>query len=299
VPIVAALTDQTQLAARVAQRLNLPLALCPPVVFSDGEVHVALEDPFCFRGQTVIVVQSTCAPVNETTLLVPFLVHELKNAGAARVIGVIPYMGYSRQELSKATGKSGHAWVIAQMLERAGLDEIFILELHEPAFKDFFSIPVHDILLRDYIAQHIRNTISDQSLCIVAPDDGAESMATEIAKPLGVSTMVFQKERYASDKTRVIGHSGVSDGKVAIIVDDIIDTGGTAINVCDVLKREGFEKVFGYFVHPVLSGNACEKIQKSGFDTVFVSNSIPVRHTKNIDIFDVSEVIAHHVSAVL
>jgi ribose-phosphate pyrophosphokinase len=303
VAIVVALTDQTQLAARVAQQLNLPLALCPSTKFSDGEVHVALEDPSRFRGQTVVLVQSTCAPVSETTLLVPFLVHELKNAGASRVIGVIPYLGYSRQELSKATGKSGSGWVVAQMLERAGLDELFILELHEPALKDFFTIPVHDMLARDAIAQHIRSIISDlKSVCIVAPDEGAHSMATDIAKPLGASTMVFQKERYAPDKTRLIGsvgHKAASDGMIAIIVDDIIDTGGTAINVCDALKRQGFEKVFGYFVHPVLSGNACEKIEKSGFDTVFVSNSIPVRHTKNIDIVDMSALIAHHVSAVL
>ncbi len=298
--IVVALTDQTQLAARVAQQLNLPLVLCPPTKFSDGEVHVALEDPSRFRGQTVVLVQSTCAPVSETTLLVPFLVHELKNAGAVRVIGVIPYLGYSRQELSKATGKSGSGWVVAQMLERAGLDELFILELHEPALKDFFTIPVHDMLARDAIAQHIRATVPDlKSVCIVAPDEGAHSMATEIAKPLGASTMVFQKERYAQDKTRLLGHTGAGDGTIAIIVDDIIDTGGTAINVCDALKRQGFEKVFGYFVHPVLSGNASEKIEKSGFDTVFVSNSIPVRHTTNIDIVDMSALIAHHVSAVL
>ena len=298
--LVVALTDQTQLAARVAQQLNLPLTLCPPTKFSDGEVHVALEDPSRFRGQTVVLVQSTCAPVSETTLLVPFLVHELKNAGASRVIGVIPYLGYSRQELSKATGKSGSGWVVAQMLERAGLDELFILELHEPALKDFFTIPVHDMLARDAIAQHIRSTISDlKSICIVAPDEGAQSMAIDIANPLGASTMVFQKERYAQDKTRLLGHTGASDGTIAIIVDDIIDTGGTAINVCDALKRQGFEKVFGYFVPPVLSGNASEKIEKSGFDTVFVSNSIPVRHTTNIDIVDMSALIAHHVSAVL
>lgn len=297
--IVVALSDQTGLAAKVAHELGHSLAICPPTIFSDGEVYVALEDPSRFGNQTVVVVQSTCAPVNQTTLLVPFLVHELKNAGAKRVIGVIPYMGYSRQELSKQTGKSGSAWVIAQMFERAGLDELFILELHEPALKNFFSIPVHDMLLRDEISQHIRKTIPLEQLCIVAPDEGAEDMATAIAKPLGADTMIFQKERYAPDKTRLLGHDGMSNSKIAIIVDDIIDTGGTAISVCNALKQQGFEKVFGYFVHPVLSGNACEKIEKSRFDTIFVSNSIPVQHTKDIDIFDVSKVIARHISAVL
>ena len=298
--VVIALGNATQLAASIAQQLHLELALATCVTFSDGELNVKLEDASRFANEAVIVVHSTCAPVNDNVLSTAFLAHELKNAGARKVIGVLPYFGYGRQEKSRTTGKPGSAQLVAQLMENAGYDALYALELHEPIVQTFVAIPFENVLLRECIAQHIKQTFEDLSeLCIIAPDEGARNMADQIAKPLGLSTIVFQKERYASNKTRVIGQTGVCAGKVAIIVDDIIDTGGTAINVCSALKEGGFEKVIGYFVHPVLSGNACERLEESGFDKVFVSNSMPVAHTGKVSEFDVSEVIARQLKDIL
>ena len=288
--------EQTELAKKISKNLNKELQVPLFQQFADGEINIVLKDPTLFAHKVAVIIQSTGISVNEHTLAVAYCAHELKNAGAYKVIAVIPYFGYGRQERSTIPGKSGHAAVVAKLLEGAGIDEIIAVELHEPSLADLFSIPLHNIRLQDTIAQQIKQRFKFiESVCIIAPDRGAQPYVQEIAHELGLPMLVFEKERYGKDKTRIISHEGESGKKVGIIVDDIIATGGTAVEVCNMLHAQGFNAIYGYFVHPVLAGPALIRLKESHFAKIFVGNTLPLSaeacETELIESFDVSDAI--------
>ncbi len=208
----------------------------------------------------------------------------------------MPYFGYGRQEKSDIKGKPGPAQVIAHLYQGAGIDYVMMVELHTPIIQTFFVIPSYNITVNNLIAQHIHHTFGkDASVCLVAPDKGAEERVADIAQHVGCGFTVFKKERYAIDKTRIIGQTNACNAMHAIIIDDIIDTGGTAIDAADKLLQQGFSTVSGYFVHGVFSGNALEHINASAFNKVFVSNTIEHKQLdayKKVEVFDVSNQIA-------
>lgn len=288
--------EPTDLSVTIAKKLNKKLHKPLFQEFADGELNVVLEDPVLFHDKTIVIIQSTGAPVNKHMLGVAYCAQELKNAGAHKVIAVIPYFGYGRQERSTIPGKPGHAAVVAKLFEGAGIDELVAVELHDLALLDLFTIPVHNVSVQHTIAQHIRQRIkSVETSCIIAPDHGARAYVDEIGSELCVSTLTFEKERYGKDKTRVIGHEGECGKDVGVMVDDIIATGGTAINVCSMLHEHGFSTMYGYFVHPVLAGSALERIKDSHFAKIFVGNTLPLssaaQEVDHIEPFDVSDAI--------
>lgn len=287
----------TPLAEIVARHLHTNLLTAQFEKFSDSECSVTLQDPAQFHGQDVHIFQSTGMPVNDTVLGVAFLAQQLKQAGAQRVILVNPYFGYSRQDINKVTSGPGHVQIIARLFEAAGVDELVTVELHNPAIKEFFSIPVHELSLTDAIAEHIKRQFGVRNdLCLVAPDKGAHERVAKIALLVGAGVLVFSKERYAADKTRVLGVSGACMGKTALLIDDIIDTGGTAINVAAALKEMEYAQVVGYFVHPVFSGDAFDRINTSPFTQLFVSNTLPLAaENHKVAAFDISALLAEFI----
>ncbi len=296
--------QETDIARRVANQLKRDLHIVHYREFADGEVHVSLSDYEQYAGKTVVIIQSTGDPVNEHTMGVAFLAHALKNAGAAKVIAVIPYLGYARQERSAIEGKPGSVAVIAKLFESSGIDEMIVVDLHEPRAIDFFSIPVHNVAAQPVIAQHIKQQLDSLSgVCLIAPDKGAEQYVQQVAHMLSVGTLTFSKERFAADQTRVLGHEGSCVGTTAIMIDDIIATGGTAINVADTLPQMGYQEIMGYFVHPVLAGTAIEKIAKSSFEKIFVSNTLPLKkaaqESAKIAVFDVSAILVEKLESLL
>lgn len=296
--------QETDLAVRVANQLKRDLHIANYRQFADGEVNVSLSDWQQYAGKTVVIIQSTGDPVNEHTMGVAFLAHALKNAGAQKIIGVIPYLGYARQESSSIEGKSGSVAVIAKLFEASGIDEMVVVDLHEPRAIDFFSIPVHNVKAQPVIAQHIKEQLSSLSgVCLIAPDKGAEQYVQQVGHMINVGTLTFSKKRFAADQTRVLGHEGSCIGTTAIMLDDIIATGGTAINVADALPQMGYQSIYGYFVHPVLAGNAIEKIEKSSFAQIFVSNTLPLKkaaqESAKIAVFDVSAILVEKIEQLL
>ncbi|MDP3889282.1 MAG: ribose-phosphate diphosphokinase, partial [bacterium] len=225
------------------------------------------------------------------------LAHELKNAAARRVIAVLPYFGYSRQEKSNIPHGTGHAVVIAKLLEASGIDGLITVELHNPIIQTFFSIPVHNVMVSDDITHHIAQHINMlEGACFIAPDEGAAQRVYAVAVQFGAGVIVYKKERYGANKTRVIGKVGDCVSDTAIIIDDIIDTGGTALDVCKKLKEDGFKTIYGYFVHPVLSPHAVVKLERGLIDYVLVSNTIGLSEEKcisKIAIFDVSSAVVN------
>ncbi len=297
------LNDQDNLVKTIAQKLKKELYMPQEQFFADGEMHMSLEDPSLFTNKTVILLQSSSFPVHEHLLRIAFLAHELKNAHAKKIIAVLPYFGYSRQEKSNIENKPGQAYVVAKLLENAGIDALVTVEIHDPVVQTFFSIPTHNISIYDQIAQDIKNKIHTlDDVCLVAPDEGAADSVQKIADKLDLGVLIFRKERYAKNKTRILGKIGTCIGKTAIIIDDIIDTAGTALNVCKELKDQDFEIIYGYFVHPVLSNSAVNKIEQGAFDKIFVANTIslpPEKQSKKIAVFDISDAIINTIKQIM
>lgn len=296
--------SRTDLTEKIATQLQQPLRYAELRQFADGEIDVKLANPGQFAGKVAVILQSTGDPVNEHTLGVAFLAHELKNAGARKVIAVIPYLGYARHDESSIAGKSGNVAVIAKLFETAGIDEFISVDLHDEKIIDFFSIPVHNLQVQSIIADHIKSQEKSlHNVCLVAPDKGAGEYVEDVAHKIGVGTLIFSKERFSTDQTRITGLTGECEGTTGIIIDDIIATGGTALNVCNSLPEMGYENIYGYFVHPVLAGNAVERIEKSCFSKIFVSNTLPLRkealESSDIEVFDVSSVIVKELQKLL
>ncbi len=288
--------NSSALAASITEQCGKILHYAYITRFADGETQVTLDNPDFWQNKHAVIIQATYPNPQEQTLHVAFLAHELKNAGCAQVTAIIPYFGYSRQEKSHISGKCGPAYVIAQLLQTAGIDQVLTVEAHTPILKDFFTIPFYSLSLVDVITQHIKQHIDlSHGVSLIAVDKGAHNRAQAIADKLGCNVIQFTKERYAQDKTKTISISGEFNTSTAIIVDDILDTGGTALQVCEELTKKGVRHIFGYFVHPVLSADALQKIQTSLFEKVFVSNTIDLTalnpHNK-IELFDISTYIA-------
>jgi len=248
--VVLAGDKDNTIAQKIARQLQVKLIVPHVCYFADGELHVSLSNPSSFIDKIVFLVQSTSMPVNENLLQVLFLTHEVKNAAAKTIIGVIPYFGYSRQEASDILGKPGQAATVVKMLEVAGMDSLLTVELHAPVIESFFSIPVLNVHVTDIIVQHIYKQFNSlDKVCLVAPDKGAQKRVQAIAQKLGIGFLTVVKERYASDKVRITKTIGMCSGITAIIIDDIISTGNTALQACDKLVTMGFENLYGYFVH--------------------------------------------------
>lgn len=295
--------ERNAIAQNVAGHFSLPLAIAQFKTFADGEVHVTLDDASQYAGAHVVIIQSTSKPVNDHMLGIAFLAQELKNAGAARITAVIPYFGYSRQEASPIAGAPGHAAIVAKLYAAAGIDKIITVELHEPSMINLFTIPVINLSASALIAAHISaQQFPKNQTCVIAPDKGIADYVMALADTLGMGAIRFKKERYAADQTRITQIEDECHGSIGIIVDDILATGGTALHVCDQLSKMGYSKIYGYFVHPVLAGDAIEKIAASRFDTIVVSNSLPLpaaAHTARIEQFDISPLIINALDSIM
>ena len=268
--------EKTDLAQKIAHRLHKELHIATLRQFADGELNVRLNDYQKYAGKTAVIIQSTGGRVSEYTLGLAFLAQTLKQAGAKKIIAITPYLGYSRQDRGIA-GKPGHAQVVAQLFEQAGVDELIAVELHEKNIMQFFTIPVTNVSVKNTIVAHIKKQFPVlDSVCLVAPDKGAHDYVKDIAQKLNVGTITCLKERFAVDQSRVLDCVADCDGTVGVIVDDIVSTGGTAINAAQMLSERGYSEVFCYFVHPVLAGNAVERLRETGINAIFVSNSLPL-----------------------
>ncbi len=286
--------QRTALATNVATAFGKPLHEIPLSTFADGELNVVVPNPTQFKGKNIIFLQSTGQPVNELLLGSAFIAHELKNAGAATMCAVIPYLGYSRQERSIIPGKPGALAVIGRLFAAAGIDELITIELHNGDDARIFPLPIVNLSVQSLIAAHIeKQKLSREQISLIAPDKGIWGYVKAIAEQLGVGMMLFQKERFAPDQTRIVSSNGQARGTIGIIIDDIIATGGTALNVARLLPTYGYTAIYGYFIHPILAGNALEQLKQSGLKAVYATNTVPLSAAAETYIrsLDISSVI--------
>ncbi len=264
-----------RLAEEVVSHLNIDLGKATVGRFSDGEVMVELLDNV--RGKDVFVLQSTCMPTNDSLMEVMVMVDALRRSSAARITAAIPYFGYSRQDRRPRSARVAiTAKVVANMLTSVGVDRLLTMDLHSDQIQGFFDIPVDNIyatpiLLGDVWKHNYPN------LVVVSPDVGGVVRARALAKQLNSDLAIIDKRRPKPNVAKVMHIIGDVSGRTCVIMDDMVDTANTLCEAANALKEHGAEKVVAYCTHPVLSGNAIERISNSRLDELVVTNTIPLR----------------------
>jgi ribose-phosphate pyrophosphokinase len=243
--------------------------------FSDGEVNIELMENV--RGRDVFIVQPTCPPTNDHLIELLVMVDACRRASAARITAVVPYFGYSRQDRRpRATRSAITAKLVANMIQSAGVHRLLTIDLHSDQIQGFFDIPVDNVyaspvLLGDAYRQRYENLI------VVSPDVGGVVRARALAKRLDDADLaIIDKRRPRPNESKVMNIIGEVRGKSCILIDDMVDTAGTLCAGAQALKDEGAIKVVAYITHPILSGNAIEKITKSALDELVVTDTIPL-----------------------
>lgn len=265
-----------KLAQRIADHLNISLGKASVNRFSDGEVSAEIEETV--RGRDVYLVQPTCKPTNDNLMELMVMVDALRRASADRIIAVIPYYGYSRQDRRPRSLRVPiTAKVVADMLASVGVDRVLTVDLHADQIQGFFNIPVDNvyaspILLGDVWRQRHKN------LLVVSPDVGGVVRARALAKRLGDADLaIIDKRRPRANESQVMNIIGDVEGRSCVLIDDLVDTAGTLCKAADALKDHGAARVVAYCSHAVLSGPAVDNITASSLDELVVSNSIPLK----------------------
>lgn len=262
------------LASRVASRLGIPLGKSLVTKFSDGEVRVELNENV--RGKDVFIIQPTCAPTNDNLMEILLMVDALKRASAERITACIPYFGYARQDRRpRSTRVAISARVVANMLERVGVDRVIIIDVHADQIQGFFDVPVDNIYASPVLLRDLKKK-SYKNLVVVSPDIGGVVRARALAERLGCELSIIDKRRPRPNESEVMNLIGSVDGRNCVIMDDMVDTAGTLTKAADSLKERGAKMVVAYCTHPVLSGPAVERIAASSLDELVVTDTIPL-----------------------
>ncbi|MFW5431593.1 MAG: ribose-phosphate pyrophosphokinase [Methylophilaceae bacterium] len=263
------------LAQEVATNLGIPLGCADVGRFSDGEIMLEILENV--RGRDVFVLQSTCYPTNDSLMEVMVMVDALRRSSAGRITAAIPYLGYSRQDRRPRSARVAiTAKVVANMLTSVGVNRLLTMDLHADQIQGFFDIPVDNIygtplLLDDLLAQ------KHDDLMIVSPDVGGVVRARAAAKYIGADLSIIDKRRPKANVAKVMNIIGEVAGRTCVIVDDMVDTANTLCEAAAALKQQGAKKVVAYATHPILSGNAVERITASELDELVVTNTIPLK----------------------
>lgn len=283
-----------KLAEGVARHLGVHLGRANVGRFSDGEVMVEILEHV--RGKDVFVLQSTCAPTNDTLMEVMVMVDALKRASAGRITAALPYFGYARQDRRPRSARVAiTAKVVADMLVGVGVDRVLTMDLHSEQIQGFFDIPVDNIysgpiMLGDIWKQNF------SELVVVSPDVGGVVRARALAKRLEADLAIIDKRRPRPNVATVMNIIGEVAGRTCVIVDDMVDTANTLCEAAAALKKQGAERVIAYCTHAVLSGSALERISASALDTIVVTDTIPLteigRNCSKIRVLTVAGLLA-------
>ncbi len=263
------------LAKEVVAHLNIDLGKAQVGRFSDGEVLVEILENV--RGKDVFVLQSTCAPTNDTLMEVLVMVDALRRSSAVRITAAMPYVCYSRQDRRPRSARVAiTAKVVANMLTSVGIDRVLTMDLHSDQIQGFFDIPVDNIyassvLLTDVVQKNYHD------LVVVSPDVGGVVRARALAKQLNSDLAIIDKRRPKPNVAKVMNIIGEVAGRTCVIMDDMVDTAKTRCEAAAALKAHGAVKVVSYCTHAVLSGSAIERVMQSDLDELVVTNTIPLR----------------------
>ncbi len=287
-------TANPKLAEDVVNNMGLKLGDMEIRRFADGEVFVQVGEPV--RNKDVYIIQPTGRPSsNENWMELYCVIDALKRASAKRITAVIPYYGYSRQDRKNEPRVPITAKLVANLLAEAGAGRVLCLDLHAAQIQGFFDIPVDHMQSKNIFLERIRKDLDVSNSIIVSPDIGGIGRARLIAKALNLDIAIIDKRRDRANESEVMNIIGDVKGKDAIIVDDIIDTGGTLIKSMHALKQAGMRKIFVFITHAVCSGDVYERINESDIDKLYITDSLNVmseRLGNKIEIISIAPAIA-------
>ena len=262
-----------KMAEEIAAHLDISLTAAEVKKFSDGEIFVEIKENV--RGADVFVVQPTCTPVNDHLMELVIMVDALRRASARRITAVVPYYGYARQDRKNAPRVPISAKVVAEMFMAVGVRRVLCMDLHAGQIQGFFNIPVDHLYAAPVLLRYIANTFDD--VIMVSPDAGGVERTRAFAKRLNTGLAIIDKRRDKPNECEAMHVIGDVKDKVAIMLDDMVDTAGTLCNGAATLLANGAREVHACCSHPVLSGAAVERIEKSELRSLVVTNSIPLR----------------------
>ncbi|MEQ1500633.1 MAG: ribose-phosphate pyrophosphokinase [Myxococcota bacterium] len=292
------------LARRICQRLGQPLAESMVGRFSDGEIRVEIGANV--RGRDVFLVQSTCAPSNDNLMELLIMAEACRRSSAGRITAVMPYFGYARQDRKVQPRAPITAKLVATLIQAAGVDRVLTMDLHAGQIQGFFDVPVDNLYAQPTLFQYVKDnlvTTDATETVIVSPDAGGVERARSYARRLGAGLAIIDKRRSAPNEADVLHIIGEVKDRVAIIVDDMVDTAGTLCKGGAALKEAGAKRIIALATHPVLSGNAVTRIQESVFDRVIVTDSIPLseaagKRCDKIEVLTVAPTFAEAIRAI-
>lgn len=281
-----------QLAQEISECLAIPLCDIAVRKYPDSEINVHIKETV--RGEDVFIIQSTSPPVNTHTMELLLLIDALKRASARQITAVVPYYGYARQDRKHIGRVPISARLIANFIEVAGADRVLTLDLHAGQIQGFFNIPVDNLRIDPIMGDYFESAGFDNNTVLVAPDVGAAKGVSSVAERLHLPYAIVEKQRISEQTGEVAARTVIGEvkGKKAIIIDDIISTGGTVIAAADILLESGAKEVHAAFSHGVFAGDAVSKIENSNIKTVGVTNTIQPPNSPKITTISVGRVFA-------
>lgn len=286
------------LSQEIADYLGVPLGEAEVSRFADGEILVQIFENV--RGADVFVIQSTCRPVNENLMELLVIIDALKRASAWRITAVMPYYGYARQDRKVQPRVPITAKLVADLLTAAGVHRVLTMDLHAGQIQGFFTTPVDHLYAAPVLLQYFRERMLGEAV-VVSPDAGGVERARAFAKRLDTSLAFIDKRRTGPNEAKVVHIVGEVEGRDVIVVDDMIDTGGTLTQAVPALLEKGAKRIFASCTHPVLSGSAVERIEGSALEEVVVTNTIPLpegRTSKKLTVLSVAPLLGEAINRI-
>ncbi|MCB1444129.1 MAG: ribose-phosphate pyrophosphokinase [Methyloceanibacter sp.] len=286
------------LAEAIANYLETPLARCVVRRFADKEIFVEVQENV--RGEDVFIIQSTSAPANDHLMELLILCDALKRASARRITAVIPYFGYARQDRKPGPRTPISAKLVANMIVRAGADRVLTLDLHAGQIQGFFDIPTDNLFAAPVMVSDIKDVMANDNVMVVSPDVGGVVRARGLAKRIDAPLAIVDKRRERPGESEVMNVIGDVAGHSCILMDDIVDSGGTLVNAAEALLKQGAKQVTGYITHGVLSGGAIARVMASQLTELVITDSIQpsdaVLNAHNIRVLSIAPLLGEAIA---
>ena len=293
-------TSNQKLSKEISKLLKLKLVNTNIKRFSDGEIYIEINENI--RGNSIFIIQSISSPANDNLMELLLCIDALKRSSAKNITAVIPYFGYARQDRKVIPRTSISAKLVSNLITKAGADRVVTVDLHAGQIQGFFDIPVDNLFSTPIFARHAKKKIKSKNIICVAPDVGGTERARALGKLLNVGLAIVDKRRPKPGQSQVMNVIGNVKGKTCVIVDDIIDSGGTIVNAAKALKDRGAKDVYVYITHGVLSGDAVKKIKNSVIKNLVITDTIDngekVKSSKNIEVLSISGLMSEAIKRI-
>ncbi len=293
-------TGNIKLSKEIAKRLKIKLVNANIKKFSDGEIYVEINENI--RGNSIFVIQSCSHSANDNLMELLICIDALRRSSAKNITAVVPYFGYARQDRKVVPRTAISAKLVSNLITNAGANRILTLDLHAGQIQGFFDIPVDNLFSTPIFVKDIKKNINTNNLVCVSPDVGGVERARALGRRINASIAIVDKRRPAPGKSEVMNIVGYVKNKTCVIVDDIIDSGGTIVNAAQALRDKGAKDVYAYITHAILSGNAADRIKKSKvkklLTTDSIDNSKKIKKSGKIQVISISSMMAEAIKRI-